>query len=274
MTPDLDAYMRRIDYAGPLRADLATLTALHRAHLMAVPYENLDVQLGRPLNTDPNAAFEKIVGRGRGGWCYEMNGAFGLVLEAIGFAVTRIAGEASRPGSHLALTVDLGGMTYVCDVGFSDGPLEPYPLIEGPFSRGGFEFRLERLEGRRWRFHNHRYGAAGSFEAEGPDEALMAETCAWLQASPESVFVQHAVLVRRHAGGFVKLIDRSLIEVTPEAGIVGTTVIASADELVATLKSRFGLDLPEAAALWPALCAQHETYLATVAARKADEAAS
>lgn len=59
MTPELDAYLRRIDYAGPLRTDRATLSGLHRAHLMAVPYENLDVQLGRPLTTDPSAAFER-----------------------------------------------------------------------------------------------------------------------------------------------------------------------------------------------------------------------
>jgi arylamine N-acetyltransferase len=269
MTPELDAYLRRIDYAGPLRADLATLTALHRAHLMAVPYENLDVQLGRRRTIDPSAAFEKIVERGRGGWCYEMNGLFGLMLEALGFSVTRLAGEASRPGSHLALQVAIDGAPIVCDVGFSDGPLEPYPLVEGPFRRAGFDFRLEMLEGRRWRFHNHRYGARGTFDAEGPDEALMAETSDWLQTNPESVFVQHAVVVRRHAGGFVKLIDRNLLEVTPEAGIVKTTVLASADELVATLKARFGLDLPETAALWPALCERHEAWLAQEAARKA-----
>lgn len=271
MTPELDAYLRRIDYAGPLRTDRATLSGLHRAHLMAVPYENLDVQLGRPLTTDPSAAFEKIVGRGRGGWCYEMNGVFGLVLQAIGFEVTRLAGEASRPGSHLALTTTLDGETWVCDVGFSDGPLEPYPLIDGPFSRAGFDFRLELLNDGRWRFHNHRFGGAASFVAARPDEALMDEACAWLQTHPDSVFVQHLVMVRRSATGFVKLIDRSLIEVTPQGA--DTRVLASADELVATLASRYGLDLPEAAALWPALCERHDAWLESQSARSAGAAA-
>jgi N-hydroxyarylamine O-acetyltransferase len=72
---DLQAYFDRIGFAGPARPDLATLRAIHRAHLLAVPYENLDVQLGRPVTLDPAHAFDKIVRRRRGGWCYEMKGS-------------------------------------------------------------------------------------------------------------------------------------------------------------------------------------------------------
>jgi len=67
---ELAAYLERIGYAGPARPDLATLRAVHRAHLQAIPYENLDVQLGRPVSIDPAAAYDKIVRRRRGGWCY------------------------------------------------------------------------------------------------------------------------------------------------------------------------------------------------------------
>src|SRR3954471_15025485 len=93
---DLKAYFGRIGYVGEPRVDLATLRALHRAHLLAIPYENLDVQLGRPLTTDPAAAYDKIVRRRRGGWCYEMNGLFGWALETVGFSVMRMAGGAMR----------------------------------------------------------------------------------------------------------------------------------------------------------------------------------
>src|SRR5690349_13822179 len=92
----LSAYLDRIGYGGPVRADLATLKALHRAHLLTIPYENLDVQLGRRVTTDPADAYDKIVRRGRGGWCYEMNGLFAWALGEIGFSVIRMAGAANR----------------------------------------------------------------------------------------------------------------------------------------------------------------------------------
>jgi N-hydroxyarylamine O-acetyltransferase len=264
MTIDLAAYLERIGYAGPVRVDRTTLTALHRAHLTSVPYENLDVQLGRRITTDPHAAFDKIVRRGRGGWCYEMNGTFGLALEAAGFAVTRRAAEGGQPDAHLVLTVALDGETIVCDVGFADGPVEPFPLVEGPFTAGGFEFRLESLADGRWRLHNHRFGAAPGFVAGGPNEAGMAATCDWLQTSPESPFVQHATLFRRNGEGFISLIDKTLRTITPEG--VARAEIASADDYVTTLRHRFGLDVPEAASLWPAICERHEAYL-----RRAEE---
>jgi N-hydroxyarylamine O-acetyltransferase len=233
---------------------------------MTIPYENFDVQLKQPLTIDPEAAFEKIVTRKRGGWCYEMNGVLGLVLEELGFAVTRLSADGSSDHSHLFLTVALDGTTYVCDVGFSDGPVEPYRFVEGPFIQDGFEFRIENEAGR-WRMYNHRFGAAPSFLAGEADETSMANRCSWLQTAPESLFVQHALAFRRMPGGISSLIDRTLRAITPQEA--KRSVIGSADEYVATLKSRFGLDLPEAATLWPAICERHEEYLRKSAARKA-----
>ena len=150
---DLKAYLDRIGFAGEPRPDLATLSALHRAHLMAIPYESLDVQLGRPLTPDPDAAFEKIVVRRRGGWCYEMNGLFGLALEAIGFRVTRLAGGVMREvlgdvqvGNHLVLRVDLD-RPWIADVGFGDGTLEPFPLQAGPFRLYFLQLRSQAAAG-------------------------------------------------------------------------------------------------------------------------------
>ena len=80
MTLDLDAYLKRIGHAGPVRADLETLNALHEAHVNAVPFENLDVHAGRPVMFSLEAAFDEIVTRRRGGWCYEMNAVFGWAL--------------------------------------------------------------------------------------------------------------------------------------------------------------------------------------------------
>jgi N-hydroxyarylamine O-acetyltransferase len=245
---------------------------LHRAHAKAIPYENFDVQLQRPIIIDPHAAFEKIVERGRGGWCYEMNGVLGLVLKEMGFDVTRRSADGSSAHSHLFLTVDLDGTTYVCDVGFSDGPVEPYPLVEGSFTQEGFEFRIETEASGRRRMHNHRFGAAPSFLMGLPDEANMAARCQWLQTSPDSLFVKHTVVFRRTHSGILSLIDRTLRTITPSEA--KRTVIDSADEYVATLKERFALDMQEAAVLWPALCTRHEEYLRESAARKAAKMAS
>jgi N-hydroxyarylamine O-acetyltransferase len=272
LTMNLSAYLRRIRYEGPLVPTFDTLRALHRAHAMAIPYENFDVQLRRPVTIDPQAAFEKLVERKRGGWCYEMNGVFGLVLDKLGFEITRRSADGSSAHSHLFLTVNLDGTTYVCDVGFSDGPIEPYPIVEGPFTQEGFEFRIENEASGRWRLHNHRFGAAPNFLAGLPDEAAMADRCQWLQTAPDSLFVQHALVFSRTRGGISSLIDRTLRTITPTEAI--RTVIDDADEYVATLKTRFSLDLPEAATLWPALCERHEKYLCESAARKAAKAGS
>lgn len=79
----LDRYFERIGYSGTPRVDLETLTALHRLHLESIAYENLDVQLGVPVPIDTSAAFEKLVTRQRGGWCYEMNGIPSWALDGI-----------------------------------------------------------------------------------------------------------------------------------------------------------------------------------------------
>ena len=267
---DLSAYLKRVGYDGPVRTDLQTLRKVHRAHATAIPYENLDVQLKRPLTIDPRAAFDKLVKRGRGGWCYEMNGALGLALQAIGFNVQRLSGDGTGPHSHLTLNVDVDGAMYVCDVGTADGPGDPYRLVAGSFIDDGFEFRVEIAGNTGWRLHNHRFGLTPGFTATGPNEPGMEATCQWLQSAPQSPFVRHATVCRRTLTGYISLIDRTLRNVTPE-GVTRETV-DSADEYVTTLMSHFDLDLPEAASLWPVLCERHETYLREAAARRTAKA--
>ena len=266
---DLSAYLDRIGYAGPLRPDLETLHALHRAHLLAIPYENLDVQLGRRVTTDPADAYDKIVRRGRGGWCYEMNGLFGWALGEIGFSVTQMAGAANREllgdtvtGNHLVLLVDIGAERWIADVGFGDGSIDPYPLQEWERPIEGFPFRLSKLDARWWRFRNHPHGGAKSFDfqAEPADPALLAGRCDWLQSAPESGFVQNLVAQRFRDGTILQLRGRVLRQVTP-AGVT-QRVLDSADELLAVLREDFTLDVPEVAGLWPKVVARHEAVMA------------
>jgi len=266
---DLNAYLDRIGHAGEVRADAATLGAVHRAHLFAIPYENLDVQFGRRLTPSPEAAFDKLVTRRRGGWCYEMNGLFGAALDAMGFSVTRLAGGVRRDlmgdamvGNHLVLKVDLDDGPWIADVGFGDGALEPFPLREGAFSSGGFDYRLEALDERWWRFHNHALGGAPSFDfaTEPADPALLAERCEWLQTWPESPFVLNATAQRHRPGEILVLRGRVLKTVRP--GRAEDRLIGSADEFLDVLATHFDLDVPEAAELWPRIAARHEQLFA------------
>ena len=271
---ELGAYFDRIGYAGSARPDLPTLHAVHRAHLLAIPYENLDVQLGRPLTPEPSAAYDKIVRRRRGGWCYEMNGLLGWALGEIGFEVTRMAGAALREvrgdaaiGNHLVLRVDLPGEPdpWIADVGFGDGILDPFPLKPAPLKAAGFDFRLEAMEAGWWRFHNHEFGGAKSFDFTLPaaDPALLSKKCADLQSDPESDFVQNLVCQRWRGGEVLQLLGRAYRQIRP--GVRDQRILASADEFMAVLRDDFTLDVPEVQALWPRICARHEAVEAAAA---------
>jgi N-hydroxyarylamine O-acetyltransferase len=105
---NIEAYLARIGLRAPVEPNLAGLQALHRAHLPAIPYENLDVQLGRPVTIARPPIFDKIVTRRRGGWCYEMNALLGWALGELGFKVTHATGPVMREaageinaGNHL-----------------------------------------------------------------------------------------------------------------------------------------------------------------------------
>src|ERR1700676_4492415 len=130
----LPAYLERIAYTGPLTPTPEVLRNLHRAHMLSVPFENLDIVLGRKIACDEDAFIRKIVGRRRGGFCYELNGAFAGLLRAIGLKVSLLSARVPRDdGSggpefdHLALRVDLDE-PWLADVGFGECFLEPLRL--------------------------------------------------------------------------------------------------------------------------------------------------
>ena len=267
---DVQAYLDRIGYVGAPRVDLASLRDLHRLHLQAIPYEGFDVQLNRPGSLDPQAAYDKIVGRGRGGWCYEMNGLLAAMLREIGFTVTEMAGAVLRlergeitHGNHLVLRVDLD-RPYIADVGFGDGVLEPIPLQLGDHRCAGFDFRLEQLDDGWLRFHTHPQGGAAYFDFHDTpaDRAQLEATSHWLRTSPESIFRQTALAFRhRPGGGVTALLGRTLNQITPTRKT--SQLIESPREFVSILRDEFTLDLPEAAELWPAICAKHDELFAS-----------
>ena len=123
---DMDGYLERIGYSGSATPNAQTLCKIHRAHLFTVPLENLDIGWGRDIRLDEEGFVRKIVERRRGGFCYELNGAFAVLLRALGFRVTllsaRVPSEDAKYGpefDHLVLRVDLEE-PWLADVGFGD----------------------------------------------------------------------------------------------------------------------------------------------------------
>ena len=267
---ELSAYLHRIRFDGGVRPDLATLSAIHRAHQYAIPFENLDVLLHRPVVLDLAASYDKIVHQGRGGWCYEMNGVMGWALKQIGFEVMRmgagvmrvLAGDAQL-GNHLCLLVSLD-QPYLVDVGFGGSMAEPFPLRASEREDRPYRLELSKLDDSFWRFAEIAHGDGDPFSFDfrvaSADEALLAQKCQFLQTDPASPFIQNLIVQRRTADTHLSLRGRVLQ--TIHSTRVEKKLLNSADELVTTLQDSFDLYIPEAATLWPTVCARHEALFA------------
>src|SRR5246127_1155601 len=151
---DTAAYLARIGYTESTVPSSDSLRALHAAHLYAVPFENLDISLGRKITCEEERFLHKIVALRRGGFCYELNGAFAALLRELGFRVTLLSARVAREGGsaspdfdHLALRVDLDE-PWLADVGFGDSFLEPLRLIpEIEQEQYGQRFRIAVVRG-------------------------------------------------------------------------------------------------------------------------------
>jgi len=247
-------YLERLAAPRPPAADEAALRALHRAHLHAVPFENLDIHLGRRIRLGPEALFEKIVRERRGGFCYELNGLFGWLLEALGFSVTRLsarvyssAGALGAEYDHLALRVDLpGDRPFLCDVGFGEGFLEPLPLRPGEHAEGDHAYRLS-AEGDDWlyefrRARSERWERQYRFTLRPRRMEEFEAMCLWHQTSPESPFTRRRLCTLAVAGGRVTLSEGKLIETRGTDR--KTTPVEGLEAEAAVLRDRFGVRLP------------------------------
>jgi len=245
------AYLDRIGVTGPASSDAAGLRALHLAHQLTVPFENLSIHLAEPISLDEGDLVDKIVRRRRGGFCYELNGAFALLLEALGARVSRVAagvyGEAglSPPFDHLALVVRPadGSGPWLADVGF--GSHSDYPLLldvrddqDDPAGRfrladagagdidvlkdGQAQYRLERRE---------------------RTLADCVPTCWWQQTSPRSHFTRSTICSRRTPDGRVSISGRTLIQTRD--GNRTEQQIGTDDALLTAYRDHFGVVLSQ-----------------------------
>jgi N-hydroxyarylamine O-acetyltransferase len=247
---NLDAYFSRIGYTGPRDPSLAMLHGLHRAHLFAVPFENLDIHLGRRIELDEEAIFEKIVMRRRGGFCYEHNGLFAAVLRALGFEVTLLEARVSKgdgtfgiPFDHLTLAVQLADR-WLADVGFGDSFLDPLCLDDpGDQTQDNGTFRVQ---------HDHAQGIyARRVDGEWRDQyqfflvprtlSDFAPGCHYHQTSPLTSFTQKRVCSLATPEGRITLSDRKLI--TTRNGQRDEHDLSDEGAFRAALWEHFGIEL-------------------------------
>lgn len=243
----------RPDLAGA-SADVATLVALHRAHVGRIPYDTTRLVLGRPDPCDAAAAVGAFLA-GRGGYCFHLNTGLAWLLEQFGYAVRfhragvqgpRDPGSVGANGNHLALTVTVDGVAWLVDVGLGSALHEPIPLVEGEIRQGPFVYGLRQsaVEAGGWRFDHD--PAADSFvgfdlagEASSWAEATARHT--ELSTSPDSPFVRALAVQRRDASG-VDLLRWTWLVRIDESGW-HERVLTTADELAEACRSVFGLSL-------------------------------
>jgi N-hydroxyarylamine O-acetyltransferase len=247
---ELAAYLRRIGCTFEPRADLATLRALHHAHLLHVPFENLDVHWDRPIVLDEPAFYRKIVGERRGGFCYELNGLFAWALRGLGFRVTLLAANVHRADGtlggdfgHLALQVDLDH-PWLADVGFGDAFREPLALDDdAPQVQIDRAYRLRRDGDLRVvdaRLGEGDWQPRYRFALRGHALSAFAAACAMHQSAPDSHFRQNRVCTLALPEGRVTLWNLRLIE-TDLQGVRTERELPDWAAFYALASERFGL---------------------------------
>jgi N-hydroxyarylamine O-acetyltransferase len=258
LTDDMVAdYLARIGVPRPSALDARTLGDLHRAHLVAVPFENLSIHLGESISLDEANLINKIVVLRRGGLCYELNGAFACLLERLGAQVRRVSarvygenGLLGPPFDHLALVVQLpdGSGPWLADVGF--GTHSTHPLLA--------DVRAEQADpGGRFLLADAPCGdidvvkdGRPQYQLELRERALedFVPTCWWQQTSPQSHFTKSVVCSRLTEDGRISISGRELIRTA--GGLRIEEDLPDDQAVIAAYRDHFGIDLrsvPESA---------------------------
>ncbi len=240
------AYLERIGASRPTAPTLEALATLMRAHLATVPFENLSIHLGEPIDLAESALMDKLVSRRRGGFCYELNGGFAALLRHLGFEVTLHTARVHTPDGlgppydHLTLRVELDE-PWLVDVGFGKFVASPVPLTVGEthtdpsgtvqFVEAPYDDLDVLLDGE----------AQFRMDTRPRELSEFITTCWWHQTSPKSHFTRSFTCSLPTTNGRVTLSDRLLITTTD--GVRTETQLGSDDEVFAAYRSHFGIEL-------------------------------
>ncbi|MBB5955327.1 arylamine N-acetyltransferase [Saccharothrix tamanrassetensis] len=271
---ELSAVLRRVGLTSAEPPSVAALTRLHQAFVERVPYETVEIQLGRVTSLDPAESLARIL-RGRGGYCFHLNGALAEVLRALGYHVTRhLGGVQMTPDAepvinrhHLVLTVrDLPDSedAWLVDAGLGDGLHSPLPLREGSYRQGPFTFRLRPswIAPGGWRLEHDPRGSLHAMDfAPGPAGMPdFAERHVHLSTSPDSGFVRTFGVQRTDASGWDTL---RALTLTRTEDTKKKTVLETPAEWFEALADVYGLTFEpdERDVLWRKAYEQHEAHV-------------
>jgi len=249
----IEPYLVRIGYTGPIQPTIETLKALQSLHNESVPYENLDIMNGVPLSLEIPAIYDKIVTRGRGGYCFETNGLFAWLLRRIGYGVTEhfaryLRDEPALPmRRHRVLLVEAGGETYLCDVGIGSSvptfPLRFEMYLEQPQRRDVYRIVPDETLG--FVVEEKRQGKwlpLISFTQERQFGATDFLTTSWYcESHPDSFFRKANMVSMRNPTGR-RTLDRRTFKIF-DGDAVTVTEAADDGDFHTLLKQYFGIIL-------------------------------
>jgi N-hydroxyarylamine O-acetyltransferase len=254
---DLDAYFARIGYRGPRTPTLDVLHALTAAHTQAIPFENLDVLLGRPIELEVPSLFRKLVIERRGGYCFEQNGLFLHVLGELGFDAKPLSARVrlQRPRdylparTHVFLRVAIAGETWLTDVGVGGASLTAAIRFDpdaGEQATPHEARRLVREDG--VSFHQIRYGTEWNdvYEYTSEEMPFIDRTVAnwYTSMHPTSHFRDRLIAARALPDGRRMALVNREFTIRERDGTPTTRPVDTADELLAILDESFGLRFP------------------------------
>ena len=244
-------YLERINYQGDLTPSAETLKQLQVAHLHSVPFENLSIHYDQAIILTEEQLFEKVVGRRRGGFCYELNGLFALLLRDLGFRVEKIAAEVysdgsfSAPFDHMALLVELERQ-WLVDVGFGRSFIEPllYYETDGQVQKSG-TYKVEQT-GDYWHYlaldSDGAYQPQYRFTQQAYDFPDYEARCHYQQFDPNSHFRKSRMATLPTGTGRITLSDLKFITTTYKGGRE-ETMLADEAAFQKCLLDSFGLRL-------------------------------
>lgn len=257
---DIDAYFARIGWAGPVAADRATLNAIAAHHPAAIPFENLDPYLDRPVDLAPDALVAKLIHARRGGYCFEQNGLLRRVLETIGFAVTPLSGrvvwnmdpETITARTHMVLRVDLAEGPVLIDCGFGSAvptaALDLVPDIEQAtpheafrFVRVGEEWRAQIRIGEEWRT-TYRFDLT-------PQRDIDYVVANWYTSTHPSSHFRHGLTLARPLDGRRISLRGTEFATHSRGGASERRPLDAPEHVAAIIEDAFGIDIPDRPAL-------------------------
>lgn len=252
---DLEAYLKRVGYSGPREPTAATLEALHLAHATHIPFENLDVLLGRPIRLDLASLQAKLVAGGRGGYCFEHNLLFAAALARLGFELKMVAakvrhrGDKDLPRTHMLLMVTIEeGADWVADVGFGgEGLLLPVPFATGRETRHhAWTYRIIEEKQGLWLLQSRRQDSWANlycFTLEAQTQADCEMANHYTSTHPDSPFV-HTLTAQLPTPAARQVLRNRELVTDRGGGNVARRTLRDDDELLDVLAGTFGLRFP------------------------------